>query len=143
MTSDEYAKRLQALVLSSGARMMEKEEIVGASAACGLYELALGGAAAVRGKGREYEADEETQAFEKPDAKPEDWLAEARDELTDCAAWLTGAYEISNLGRDERDRYVAFIMFHLALALDAIDGWCIWERTALDMARSFIRPEEQ
>lgn len=143
MTSEEYAQRVRDMVLQAGARMLEKEDTPGASAACGLYELALGGAAAVRGKGREHESDEDTQSFEKAGAKTADWLTEAREELTDCAAWLTGAAQISRLGDTERERYFAFIIFHLALAIDAIDGWAIWERATLDMAHSFVRPEDQ
>lgn len=143
MTSEEYADMVRAVVLSAGARMMEREVIIGASAAKGLYELALGGAHAVEGKGREHEVDENIQAFEKVGAKPQDWLAEARDELTDCAAWLTGASQICNVDRSEQDRFMAFIMWHLALAVDAIDQWVIWEKAALHRARDFIRPEEQ
>lgn len=143
MTSEEYARRVQAVILSAGARAMENEPIVGANAAAGLYQLALGGAAAVRGKGREYEKDDNTQSFEKPGARAVDFIAEGRDEFTDAAAWLTAAAEISVLDRQERDRYVAFIAYHLALAIDALDAWSVWERTALDMRKGFIRPEDQ
>lgn len=143
MTSEEYARRVQAMILSAGARAMEQEPIVGANAAAGLYQLALGGAAAVRGKGRDYETDESTQSFERPGARAVDFLAEGRDEFTDAAAWLTAAAEISALDRTERDRYVAYIAYHLALAIDALDAWVIWERTANDLPLGFIRPEDQ
>ena len=143
MTSEEYARKVQAVILSAGARAMENEPIVGANAAAGLYQLALGGSAAVRGKGREYEADDNTQSFEKPGARAVDFIAEARDEFTDAAAWITAATELSTLDRTERDRYVAYIAYHLALAIDALDSWAIWERTSLDMELGFIRPEDQ
>lgn len=143
LTSEEYAKRVQAVILSAGARMMEREQVVGCRPGAGLYSLAMGGADAVRGKGREHEADSDTQAFERPTASCVDWLAEVRDELTDAAAWMTGANEISKLDDEQRDRYVAVIAWHLAHAIDALDGWIIWERQAMEIARSFIRPEEQ
>lgn len=143
MTSDEYARRVQATILAAGARAMEDEPRVGANPASGLYQLALGGAAAVRGKGREYETNDNTQSFEKPGAKCIDFIAEGRDEFTDAAAWLTAAAEISQLDRTERDRYVAYIAYHLALAIDALDAWAVWERMTMDMRQGFIRPEEQ
>ena len=143
MTSEEYADRVKALVLTAGVRMMEQEVIIGASAAKGLYELAMGGARAVTGKGREHESDTNVQSFEENGAVAQDFLAEARDELTDCAAWLTGASEISGVDKIDRDRYIAFIMWHLALAIDAIDAWTIWESNVAYKARHFIRPEEQ
>jgi hypothetical protein len=144
LTSEEYARRVQATILSAGARMMEQEQFVGANGPAGLYQLALGGANAVRGKGREYEVADDVQSFERPDAKCVDWLAEVKDELTDAAAWLTAASEISRMTKDERDKYVAFISWHLALAIDAVEAWAIWERVVPDMTGiGFIRPEDQ
>lgn len=134
---------VQAVILTAGVRWQESGETVGASGPAGLYSLALGGADAVRGKGREHEDDPNLQAFEKPGAKAVDWLAEVRDELTDAGAWMTGAYKLSGLTGTERDRYVAFISWHLALALDAVDSWIVWERVTADMRRGFIRPEDQ
>lgn len=126
MTADEYAKRVQALVLSAGCRRMETAVNHEPNASAGLFELAIGAAASVRGKGREHETDSDTQAFERPGEKACDWLAQARDELTDCAAWLTGADEIATL--NDRARYRDTIIWHLACAIDALDSWTIFER---------------
>ena len=137
MTADEYAKRVQALVLSAGCRRMENEMPYRPNAESGLFQLAMGGANAVRGKGREHETDGHTQAFEHSQAKPEEWLCEARDELTDCAAWITGADEIS---RSDRTMYRDALVWHLACALDALDSWMIFERAAYYNGRGAVAP---
>lgn len=136
MTADEYAKRVQALVLSAGCRRMEADYPYKPSAQSGLFQLAMGAADAVRGKGREHERDSDTQAFEQDGARPEDWLCEARDELTDCAAWITGADEIS---RSDRAMYRDAVIWHLACALDALDSWMIFERSAYYMGRGSVK----
>ena len=149
MTADEYAKRVQATVLSAGARIMESTFPHQPNAASGLYALAIGGASAVRGKGREYEREEGVQGFEHPGARAVDWLAEARDEMTDCAAWLTGADYISRMDEGERSKYRDALLWHLASAIDALDSWLIFERTAQHATNDkpayvdFIRPEDQ
>ena len=149
LTADEYAKRVQATVLSAGARTMELTFPHQPNAASGLYALAIGGASAVRGKGREHEREEGVQGFEHPGARAVDWLAEARDEMTDCAAWLTGADCISRMDDTERSKYRDALIWHLACAIDALDSWLIFERTAQHTQnptteyREYIRPEDQ
>jgi hypothetical protein len=142
LTSEEYAAHVQSTVLAAGARSMKHKQDPHYAVGAGLYALALGASEAVLGKGRENEVDDNTQSFERPGARVSDWLAEARDELTDCAAWITGAEMIA--GSDSRDHYRDQAIWHLAQALQAIDTWMVFERASYYHSRiDYIRPEDQ
>ncbi len=153
MTSEEYAKKVQATILSAGTREMESAFTHQPNAATGLFALAIGGASAVRGKGREHEADTNVQSFERIGAKCVDFLAEVRDELTDAAAWVTAADAISRMSTEDRSRYRDSFIWHLACAIDALDSWTVFEQAAQYRNnesryenggyREFIRPEDQ
>jgi hypothetical protein len=142
LTSDEYASHVQSTVLAAGSRIMRHQYDPEYSVGRGLYALAIGASEAVMGKGRENELAENTQSFERPDARCGDWLAEARDEITDCAAWLTGAEMIAS--SDSRDHYRDHAIWHLAQALQAIDAWMVFERASEHRSGvDYIRPEDQ